>query len=85
MLHRATFALDELAIQRLKKLSVRWHISQAEVIRRALEKMENEPVSPKPDPAALLEAYHARGGLNRAHAEASIAQIEADRAAWRNE
>ena len=41
MTHRTTFALDEGAISRLKKLSTLWQASQAEVVRRSLEIAES--------------------------------------------
>jgi hypothetical protein len=41
MTHRTTFALDDGAISRLKKLSTLWQASQAEVVRRSLEIAES--------------------------------------------
>ena len=41
MTHRTTFALDDGAILRLKKLSTLWQASQAEVVRRSLEIAES--------------------------------------------
>lgn len=41
MTHRTTFALDDVAITRLKKLSTLWQASQAEVVRRSLEIAES--------------------------------------------
>ena len=41
MTHRTTFALDDGAISRLKKLSTLWRASQAEVVRRSLEIAES--------------------------------------------
>ena len=85
MPHRTTFALDSLAVKRLKTLAARWHISQSEVIRRALEKLEQEVDPVEPDPAKELAAYHAQGGLDSEVAEAYIAEIHEDRQAWRKE
>lgn len=45
MIHRTTFALDESTASRLKRLAARWQVSQAEVVRRCLEKTENAEVS----------------------------------------
>jgi hypothetical protein len=85
MSHRTTFALDDLAIQRLKKLSALLRISQAEVIRRALEKLENEPGDTPRDPAGALDIYHAQGGLDRSTAEMMVAEIDESRNYWRPE
>ncbi len=41
MTHRTTFALDDGAVSRLKKLSALWQASQAEVVRRSLEIAES--------------------------------------------
>ncbi len=58
MTHRTTFALDTMTANRLKALSARWQVSQAEVVRRSVLKAEQE--SPA-DPLALLHALHETG------------------------
>ena len=40
MIHRTTFALDDSTASRLKRLAARWQVSQAEVVRRSVEKAE---------------------------------------------
>lgn len=45
MTHRTTFALDDTTAQRLKKLATLWQVSQAEVVRRSVERAENDLVS----------------------------------------
>lgn len=40
MIHRTTFSLDEATARRLKRLAARWDVSQAEVVRRSVEKAE---------------------------------------------
>jgi len=72
-------------MQRLKSLSARWHISQAEVIRRALEKLEQEASPAEPDLAGELAAYHLQGGLDSVVAEACLAEIDENRKVWRSE
>lgn len=75
--HRTTFSLDEKATQRLKTLSRRWNVSQAEVIRRALEVAEALPAE---DTAlASLEAYHREGGLLAERAEGYLKEWSRDR------
>ena len=85
MTHRTTFALDDLAIQRLKLLSARWQISQAEVIRRALERLEADPAPEAPTPAEELARYHLQGGLDSEVAESYLATVAEDRKTWRGE
>lgn len=38
--YRTTLDIDEQTAHRLKHLAARWHVSQAEVVRRSLEKSE---------------------------------------------
>ncbi len=83
MTHRTTFALDETTALRLKRLAARWQVSQAEVVRRSVEQAEKASQAEKPDPIAMLKAYHAKGGLNPERAEKWIAEIREDRKRWR--
>jgi len=83
MTHRTSFALDQGTVQRLKRLASRWSVSQAEVVRRSVERAEKQSESGKSDPIALLRAYHAKGGLDPARAEKWIADIRENRKHWR--
>lgn len=86
MTHRTTFALDGVTANRLKKLAKRWEVSQAEVVRRAIEKADVPPEAVKPDPVAMLKALHAKGGgLSRAKADAYLAEVYEDRQHWRGQ
>lgn len=86
MTQRTTFALDRDTVQRLKRLSERWSVSQAEVVRRSVAQAELGPTTAPPDPTALLKSLHERGrGLVREKAESYLAQVRADRAKWRGE
>lgn len=82
MAHRTTFALDETTIRRLKRLSKTWRVSQAEVVRRALEKAERENDRTAPDPLARLQAYHDSGGLDSRKAAAYLEEVAENRADW---
>jgi hypothetical protein len=83
MTHRTSFALDEGTAQRIKRLAAQWKVSQAEVVRRAVGRAEDAGQMPKPDPLALLKAYHAKGGLDKARADQWIKEIDQDRKRWR--
>ena len=83
MTHRTTFALDDMTAQRLRRLAARWQVSQAEVVRRSVEQAEKQTATEKPDPIAMLKAFHAKGGLDPARAEKWIAEIREDRKRWR--
>lgn len=83
MTHRTSFALDAGTVQRLKRLASRWSVSQAEVVRRSVEHADKQSEPRKPDPVAMLRAYHAKGGLSPARADKWIAEIREDRKRWR--
>ena len=86
MTHRTTFALDEKTAQRLKSLSSKWHVSQAEVVRRSLEQAETADTSAQKDPEALLQRLHeAGGGLAAEEAAAYMEQVREDRKQWRSQ
>lgn len=85
MTHRTTFALDEETAKRLKRLSKEWKVSQAEVVRRAVQEAERLP---EPDAAARAEKYRAflknGGGLIREEADRYLAEVWEDRKRWRS-
>jgi len=83
LLHRTTFALDKTAVDRLKKLSTLWQVSQAEVVRRALAMAEDSAIDAAQNPLELLNAYHNNGGLDALVAESYLADTYKDRAQWR--
>jgi hypothetical protein len=81
MTHRATYALDEKTVLRVRELAAVWKVSQAEVIRRAVAGA-NAPE--KPDPLRLLDELHrAGGGLSEEEASAYLDEVYADRKKWR--
>ena len=83
MTHRTTFALDGTTASRLRRLASIWQVSQAEVVRRAVAQAESAAAPAKPDPIAMLRAYHAKGGLDRVKAEAYLTELREDRKHWR--
>ncbi len=86
MTYRTTFALDQATASRLKRLAARWQVSQAEVVRRSLEKAEH-PVEPQnPDPVTRLRELHEKGGgLDLKLADAYLAEVYEDRKHWRGQ
>jgi predicted transcriptional regulator len=81
--HRTTFALDAETAVRLKKLAALWHVSQAEVVRRAIAQAERAAAEQRPDPVAMLQALQTHGeGLDRKSADAYLDQIRKDRRTW---
>ncbi len=83
MTYRTTFALDQETAGRLRRLSVAWQVSQAEVVRRALAMAETSGLRGK-DAASLLRKLHESGeGLVRESAEDYLSAVRADRQQWR--
>jgi predicted transcriptional regulator len=84
MTHRTTFALDEDTALRLKNLSRDWHVSQAEVVRRAVQLAESASRPQESSPLDALKALQAGGGgLVREEAEAYLKDVHRDRKTWR--
>lgn len=84
MIHRTTFALDETTARRLKRLAKLWNVSQAEVVRRSVERSDQTTQTAGCDPVVLLNALHAKGGgLGKADADRWVAEIKEDRKNWR--
>ncbi len=83
MTHRTTFALDEPTARRLKRLASVWKVSQAEVVRRSVEQAEQVVEALATDPLALLEAFHAKGGVDVQRATAWMSEVDEGRSAWR--
>ena len=83
MIHRTTFALDVDTTRRLKKLALRWQVSQAEVVRRAVAHVECVPDVQQPDLLARLKTYHSAATLDASAADTYVAQVRADRKRWR--
>jgi hypothetical protein len=86
MTHRTTFALDENTIRKLRILSVRWKVSLAEAVRRAVAQAEAQGSDQKPNPVEMLRQLHDSGqSLDPEKAEAYLAQVYEDRKHWRGE
>lgn len=84
MTHRTTFALDSATAKRLKRLSTAWKISQAEVVRRAVARAEEETAAARPDPVTALQSLHAAGqGLDPAIARSYLREVRESRKRWR--
>jgi hypothetical protein len=82
MEHRTSFALDEQTILRLRKLAGIWRVSQAEAVRRAIEKAERDAETDANSLANRLREYHAQGGLAADKAETYLEAVAQDRADW---
>ena len=84
--YRTTFALDEVARKRIQRLSKKWQVSQAEVIRRSLEKAETMEDLIQPDPLAMLDSLAAKGQLMALEdANAYMKENLENRKEWRSE
>jgi predicted DNA-binding protein len=82
MEHRTSFALDEATIKRLRRLSETWGVSQAEVVRRAIEKADTSEKEGIASRVGILRSYQDQGGLAAEKAEAYLADLAEQRAEW---
>ncbi len=71
---RSTYALDEGTARRIKRLAVAWGVSQAEVIRRSVQRAAEQTEGAALSPADVVARY-TRGPLPR-DAEATRALVE---------
>lgn len=85
MNRRTSFALDEETIRRLVKIARLLNISQAEVVRRSLEKMEHEVDTEAHVRLARLQDYHRKGGPNPAEVDRYLEEVAENRAFWGRE
>lgn len=76
-------ALDGGTIQALKDLSEKWHISKAEVIRRAVRQLKQQAdrEDHAPSPLEALDWLQQGGGLVAEEAEEFRAEVKAGREA----
>lgn len=82
MQYRTTFALDGATIKRLKILAKVWHVSQAEVVRRSVEKAEREASETASDLFGRLDTYQRSGRLDEASGKAYLEEVAENRAEW---
>ncbi|MFP3960344.1 MAG: ribbon-helix-helix protein, CopG family [Spirochaetaceae bacterium] len=80
--HRTSFALDATTIERLRVLSRRWNVSQAEVIRRAIELAAERAELHDNAVRERLAEYRAQGRLDSRDADGYLRQVAEDRAEW---
>ncbi|GAB1484192.1 hypothetical protein MASR2M78_30090 [Treponema sp.] len=85
MEHRTTFALDSQTVKRLKKLASSWSVSQAEVVRRAVENAEQAYDTSEESPLIRLQKYHETGGLAAEKAAEYLKEVEKNRTDWGRE
>ena len=84
MTYRTTFALDGSTERRLKQLAAYWDVSQAEVVRRAVELVEKQTRATE-GAGSLLRQLHETGDLlAREAAEEYLAEVREDRESWRD-
>jgi hypothetical protein len=65
---RATYALDEETARRIKRLAREWGVSQAEVIRRSVERAAAKETAAPLTPADVI-AHYAREPMPRTKSE----------------
>lgn len=79
---RTSFALDNDTADRLRRLSRRWNVSQAEVVRRAVKIAADQADAEGLSVAERLEAYRAARRLDPRVADRYLERVSRDRAEW---
>lgn len=79
---RTSFALDSDTADRLRRLSRRWKVSQAEVVRRAVKIAEEHADAEGLSVAERLEAYRAARRVEPREADRYLEQVARDRVEW---
>ena len=82
MEYRTTFALDEPTIRKMKKLAGKWRVSQAEVVRRAIEQAEARDVEGTAARIGRLRDYQLHGSLSADRADSYLEEVAEYRADW---
>ncbi len=80
--HRTSFALDEATVRRLRELSRTWNVSQAEVVRRAVQIASDHLESQAGEVRERLAEYRAAGRLAPDEADAYLRRVVEDRRDW---
>ena len=82
---RTSMALDQSTLGTLRTLSEKWHISKAEVMRRAVQKMkeDTEREENRQTPLQALSWLQNGGGIPEAEAARLREEVAAERAAKR--
>lgn len=79
---RTTFTLDEATILRIKRLALRWKVSQAEVVRRSIEQAERLEQEKREAVTERLVTYYKDGGLSPDKAEQYLREVSENRSEW---
>jgi len=82
MNRRTTFALDDETMQRLKTLALIWHVSQAEVVRRAVEMAELKIKTETDRKLNQLQQFHKSAGMKIEVSDAYLDEVAENRADW---
>jgi predicted transcriptional regulator len=82
MNRRTTFALDEETMIRLRKLAAVWHVSQAEVVRKAIKTAESDFNTATEEKLERLRQYHKREEVKIEIADAYLDEVAENRSSW---
>ena len=86
--YRTTFSLDLETVSELKNLAVRWSVSQAEVVRRAINMAARSDQTVHASPLEALRQYHKKHGQNKTFDKRSqnyLDEVKCNRKHWRGE
>lgn len=75
MNQRTTFSLDEITLNRIKSLATRWSVSQAEVVRRAIDLTVQQDAGVSESLITKLSALQAETGMLEKDASAYLSSL----------
>jgi hypothetical protein len=79
---RSTYSLDLETMRRIENLARRWDVSKSEVLRRALRMADDQ--SAGAERLTLFRELQRRANLNSEQVDAWVAEVRAERDAWRS-
>ena len=78
---RSTYSLDVETMRRIDNLARRWDVSKSEVLRRAVKMADDQTAGA--ERVELLRELQRRASLTAEQVEAWVADVRAERDAWR--
>jgi Arc/MetJ-type ribon-helix-helix transcriptional regulator len=81
---KVTYSLPPKTVDRVQELATSWGIPKSEVIRRAVENLNNGTAPRKETPLEILERIEREGtGISKAAADKFLQEVRRERRAWR--
>ncbi len=80
--YRTSFALDEATTERIQRLTRRWGVSQAEVVRRAVRLAADQSEKESSDVRERVARYRSSRRITAEQANEFLQRVAEDRGSW---